>query len=392
MARILEDIAQGRYQFAQIRSAAGRLHPLIGISPAQYADIELAAREHNIGFVLLGSRVTGPRTQQHQLHPALKALPLNASRRTPSPSWPGAENVSIAKDAIKEFGLEDVRTSDLTVFIIDSQKRPLSQLEDIARRLEDRFRAYGCSFALKVFTGWDGVRWTSEEDFIRNGAGQQLRGLLAQDHTFSEQALAQAVREIYAPVNLPRPWFSRRDVANGAINAVVATTTFTLALGFHPIVTLVGFAFGFGGRYLARLKATVAAVAGRETVASNAAALAVDGAIGIAVMGFLVNPLAGYGIAWPTILWASILHTLSKGSVRLALDKHFAGRNDRQQSLGVLITLALNTAQGLATAYIYAGSPWAAPAQMLMGAAGLVLVFRKPLHRLLGGTIATLEA
>lgn len=371
---ILAGVRSGRYRFARLRAASGRLNLLIGLSPRQFSQLRLEARRRGLGLALLGSRVSGPRSRQRTLDPVLaEVLPLESESRTPSPSWPGAAGLRIEKTAIKEFGLEDPRTSDLTVVLIDPSRRPEAALAREALEMELSFRQLGASFPIKVFPALEGRRFASEEEFVEHGGGFLARHLPT-GRVRDEADLRRAFAELYAPVQLPRPVFVRADIVNGLWNALLASLSFSAALGFHPVVPAAAFAFGLGGRYLARLKSAVAGVPA-ETPVSNAAALAVDGAIGAALMALVLNPTAGWNIPLSRVLQASVLHALSKGSWRLWLDKRYASRGQTQQARGVFLASALNFGIGLVTAFVYAGRPAAWVLQAALASVGLALAF-----------------
>lgn len=379
---ILGGVRDGRYRFARIRAASGRLNFLIGVSPEQYRTLREQASENDVAFAILGSRVSGPRVRQKTLSPILeRTLKLVATKRSPSPTYPGAKGVRIEKTAIKEYGVSDVRTSDINIFLIDHKGRAEAELARMAEDLERKMRGLECPFPVKVFPGFGGRTFRSERDFIDFGAGY-LRGRLPEEHGFPDSAIESAFGELYTTLNVPRPAFHRLDAANGLWNAALASASFSIALGFHWIVPVTAFGFGFCGRYLARFKAWVARVPA-ETFSSNTLALLADAGIGVAAMAALINPIGGYGIPLGRILWASALHSLSKGSVRLALDKHFSQGTLSRQRSGVFLTVSINFLQGLATAYIYAGSRAAILLQIAMALTGLALVYRAQLARLL---------
>jgi len=379
---ILDGVRRGRLRFARVRSASGRLNFLIGVSPDQLGAIRSEARRLGLGLALYGSRVSGPRLRQRELSPALRrALPLVSDRRSASAAYPAVEGVRIEKTTIKEHGLRDPRTSDLSVMVVAPDLMPRRELEAAAVELEKRLRGLGCTFQLRVFHSFGGRRFLSEPDFVDFGASF-LQGNLPRGHDFSRAEIERGFAELYAPVNLPRRSFFRSDVVNGAWNAALASLSFQLALGWHPVVALTGFCFGLFGRYLARFKTWIARDPA-DTFASNTTALLADAAIGICVMSLVINPAAGFGIRLKTIVWASLLHTLSKGSLRLALDKRFSTGALARQRLGVFLTASLNFLQGLATAYIYAGSRLALALQLGMALVGLFLVYRRPLGDLL---------
>ncbi|MBI3299059.1 MAG: hypothetical protein HYZ75_12895 [Elusimicrobia bacterium] len=373
---ILAGVRSGRYRFARIRAASGRLNVLIGLSPAQLDTLAREAARRGLGLALIGSRVSGPRLRQRTLDPLLaELLPLSAEKRTPSPTWPGAEGLRIEKTAIKEFGLNDPHTSDLHAILIDPTCRPEAVLARQALELELAFRGLGTSFPIKVMATLEGRRFRGEEDFIAHGAGYLAR-LLPPGTTRRAPELRRAFSELYAPVGVARPLLVRADLVNGLWNAVLASLSFSAALPLHPVVPVAAFAFGLGGRYLARLKTWVSG-APAETPASNAAALALDGLIGTALMALLVNPVAGWGLPLDRILQASALHTLSKGSWRLWLDKRCSRLDVRGQARGVFLASGLNFLIGLVTAFVYAGRPAAVVLQAALAGAGLALAFRR---------------
>ena len=372
---VLSGMRAGRYRFARLRAASGRLNILIGLSPAQHAAIAAQACSRRLGMALLGSRVSGPRSRQRSLHPALAAsLPLSAGRRTPSPTWPGAEGLVIDKTVIKEFGPDDPRTSDLTIILIDPQQRPAPALAREALEMELAFRSLGAPFPIKVFPSLDGKSFASEREFQAHGASY-LEGNLPPGESFKEAELRQAFSELYAPLNIRAPLFMRADAVNGAWTAALSTLSSSAALPMHPVVPLAGFVFGACGRYLARFKSWVAQVPA-ETPLTNAAALAADWLIGIALMACVLSPAAGWGLSLERIAGASALHSLAKGSWRIWLDKKFSRLDRARQARGVFYASGLNFIIGLVTAFVYSGRPWAAPLQLAVAAAGLVLAFR----------------
>jgi len=374
---------RGDYAFASVRAASGRLNFLIGLSPERLERLSAEARRHAVGFLLVGSRVSGPRLRQRTLHPALAAgLPLKTRRRSASALYPGTEGVEIDKTAIKELGREDPRSSDLSVVLIDARRGP-EALDALARELEAALSSWGWPFPVRVFSELLGRRHGSEEDFLATGEGY-LQSLLPEGHAFSSEELREAVQELYLAVNLPRPWLGLRDLRNGLATAALFSASFSLGLGFHPVLPAVGFVFGALGRYLARLRAGVAFRWGDGWLA-NAAALLLDAALGAAVMAFVINPAAGLGLRLGAIVLASLSHTASKGSLRLFLDKRFSGRREREQAAGVLATSVLNFLQGVVTSFVYAGSSAAMGVQAALCGLGLFLVFSPAWRRLKAG-------
>ncbi|PCI36293.1 MAG: hypothetical protein COB53_10080 [Elusimicrobia bacterium] len=370
---LLDGIRCGRWSFARIRSASGRLNFLIGITRQQLQFISREAKSRRIGLAIIGSRVSGPRSHQRSLHPALeKALPLHATKRVASYTYPGANGVKIDKTVIKEHGLDSVHTSDMSIVLIDPENRPAEELERISERMEKRLKILGTSFPIKVFPGLDGKFFTSEAEILAHGA----RYLAKSAPSEKDEALRSAFSELYATINIAQPLFQRTDFINGLWGALLASVSFSIALGFHPVVPAVAFLFGLYGRYLARLKSWIAA-APVDTPWTNTLALAADAGIGLIAMAGIIVPAAQYGIPFERIAVASVLHTLSKGSIRLWFDKHFSQKNLDGQRKGVFLSLSVNFIIGLLTAYVYAGRIEAFAVQACIAAVGLVLVYRK---------------
>ncbi len=373
---IVSACRRGEYRFAVARAASGRLNYMPGITPEMLGRLRGAARESGVGFLLLGSRVSGPRLRQRSLHPVLEAcLPLSNLRRAPSALFPGAEGIKIDKTRIKELSPEDPRTSDLSVILVSSRLSH-EEMDCLAVRLEAEFGSWGWSFPVRVFSRVAGRRHQSEEDFIRTGKAY-LRSLLPPGLEFSERELREALGELYCALNLPRKSLTWRDLGNGLATAALFSASFSLGLGFHPVLPAVGFLFGCLGRYLARMRAAVAFSLG-DTFFANSAALAFDAALGAALMALVINPAAGLGLSLGRIALASALHTLSKGSLRLFLDKRFSSGHERRQAAGVLATSVLNFLQGAVTSFVYSGSALALGIQASFCALGLWLLFGPP--------------
>ncbi len=374
---ILAACAAGTYPSCEIRSASGRLNRLLGLTPEQYRRVQTLAAERRVGLLLVGSRVSGPRARQRSLHPALSSLPLVTDHRAASALDPGAKDIRNEKTVIKEYGRDDPRTSDLTVVLIDA-RRTDDELSALAVELETAFNALGFTFPVRVFARLHKGRWRKEDDFRAEGEGY-LRSL-APDSSFRPEELREAVGELYTPVNLPRPLLVRADWRNAALTSVLLSASFSLGLGFHWILPVVGFTFGLFGRYLSRLRAGTARVLG-DAWLGNGVALAVDAAIGASMMGFLVVPAAGLAIPWSAILAGSATHTLAKGTMRLWLDKRYAAGTLSRQSRGVAAVSALNFAQGVVTSFVYAGSRAAWLLQLAVCLAGAALLFGPLLRR-----------
>jgi hypothetical protein len=375
---ILAACAAGEYPSCEIRAASGRLNRLLGLTRADLAWVEGLARERGAGLVLLGSRISGPRARQRGLHPALAAaLPLKTDYRAASALDPGAQGVEIDKTMIKEHGRADPRTSDLSVLVVDGARAP-EEVAALARELETALNARGWTFPVRVFDGLGGRRFRGEDDFLE--IGEEYLRSQAPGAPFSSAQWREGLSEIYLPVNLPRRAFLPADWKNGALSAVLASATFSAGLGFHWILPPVGFAFGLFGRRLGRLRAWTARAFG-DGVAANAAALALDAAIGLAAMGLVIVPVAGYPVTWARLLAGSAAHTLAKGSLRLWLDKRYASGAHGAQARGAAWVIALNFVQGCVTSFAYAGHRWAWAVQAAACAGGAWLVFGPALRR-----------
>lgn len=374
---LLAACAAGAYPSCEIRSASGRLNRLLGLTAEQYRRVQTLAAEHRVGLLLVGSRVSGPRARQRSLHPALSCLPLVTDHRAASALDPGAKDIRNEKTAIKEYGRDDPRTSDLTVVLID-ERRTDAELSALAAELEAAFNALGFTFPVRVFASLHKGRWRKEEDFRAEGEGY-LRSLTT-GAEFKSEELREAVGELYTPVNLPRPLLTRADWRNAALTSVLLSASFSLGLGFHWVLPVVGFTFGLFGRYLSRLRAGTARALG-DAWLGNGVALTVDAAIGASMMGFLVVPAAGLAIPWSAILAGSATHTLAKGTMRLWLDKRYAAGTVSRQARGVAAVSALNFAQGVVTSFVYAGSRPAWLLQLAVCLAGAVLLFGPVLRR-----------
>lgn len=171
----------------------------------------------------------------------------------------------------------------------------------------------------------------------------------------------------------PSPFIIREDLANGLLEAALSSASFSLALGFHPVVPIVAFLDGVLGRHWARLRTNIA-FRGGDGVASNAAALLTHAAIGTAKMGIFLNPIAGYGIPIKAILGVSLANSLSKGSFRLVFDKAFVREIEPTRAKGVAYASLLTFGQGLLVGLVYKGSTPATVLQLGFAATGLGLL------------------
>ena len=92
-------------------------------------------------------------------------------------------------------------------------------------------------------------------------------------------------------------------------------------------------------------------------------------------MSLVINPIVGLGLDFSTIAWVSIVHTVSKGGLRLAVDKRFSTAELHRQALGVSATALLDLSLGVVTSLAYAAILPARLLQTLLGALGLYLLF-----------------
>ncbi|MBI3554074.1 MAG: hypothetical protein HY077_16380 [Elusimicrobia bacterium] len=361
----------GSYPSCAARAASGRLNHLLGLDRERLAVLKAEAARRRVGLVVLGSRVSGPRSRQRALHPALMhCLPLTADRRAPAALYPGAEGVAIDKTSIKDFGVNDPRSSDLSLILVDA-RRADGELEALARELELDLNSRGWGFPVRVFARLHGRTFRSEGEFLKVN-GEYLRSLSSE--VLDEKAVRAASRELYMTLNLPRRFLTWDDLRNGLLTAGMGCVALTAALGFRWAVPAVAFVFGLFGRYLARLRAGVAFGLGNG-FAGNAAAMGMDALIGISAMAGLINPLAHFGLPFSKIVAASVSHTLARGGLRLFLDKRFSTGDEKRQAHGVIITMSLNCLQGMATSFYYTGAVWANFLQWVLAGGGIILIF-----------------
>lgn len=171
----------------------------------------------------------------------------------------------------------------------------------------------------------------------------------------------------------PTPWILAEDVRNGALDAALSAASFSLALGFHPIVPIVAFIDGLLGRHISRLRWTIA-MRGGDTVLANGAALLTHVAIGAVKFGVFINPVAGFGIPFAAIVRVSLSNSLAKGSFRLVFDKVFGSRGEHHRAQGVACASLVTFGQGLLCGMVYKGSSTAAWLQFAFAATGIGLL------------------
>lgn len=368
---ILSDIHDGKYNFSSIRTASGRRNYLIGITPEQLEIMKSTAKELQIGLILYGSRVSGPRVRQHTLHPVLaQALPLKVAARTSTKKYPGGQNLEIHKTAIKELGIDDPCTSDITLILADLANRTDEEMSQIADIVEERFAKFNNSFPIRVFPVFFGGKFKSEKDF-RIFVGNYLNKLLPADHSFSKSEMIAAGRELYTYIGGKPSLFRKSDLFNGLLAGATTSVSFSLVLGFHPVLPVVGFLLGFFGRYLSRYRAYLSEGKSKLAVCRG---LAFDWAFGIFLMAGLINPIASYGIVFVNILSGSLLHSLSKGYVRIGIDCIFSKGNYNRQAWGVFLNTISAVLLGVVTSLLYTGSIWAYVIH------GCIFVFGMALH------------
>lgn len=178
------------------------------------------------------------------------------------------------------------------------------------------------------------------------------------------------------------------DVLNAFLGAAVFTASFGVSLGLHPVVPLIGFLYSLMGRRLARFKAGIALGRG-DGLLGNGLALAFDAGLGTATMALLIKPAMSLELTLAAIAWTSARHTLSKGTLRLAIEKRCCCGSERAQALGVTSTILLDFVQGALTGFVYAGSKPALAAQCALAALGAALLLARPVRKALRAPAAS---
>ena len=319
---------------AVVRAASGERRALASLTREHMGVIRGAARRNGAGFVLMGAAAFG------------RCLPFE----------------------------EDLRPG-LTLLLVDAE-RSSSELDALAVALQAELSAAQLPFPVRVLARLRGRYHRFEEDFIET-AMASLRTEPSAAEARGADLRAEAA-SLYAPVALPRRLLTWSDFWTAVLGACVFTASFSIGLGFHWIAPVLGFTYGLLGRYLARIRAGIAFALG-DGPAGNAAALAYDAVHGAALFGLIIDPAAGLGIPWARVLSTSVTHTLSKGALRLVLDKRFSTGREQRQSWGVVATTVLDFAQGVVTSFVYAGAQWAFILQASLAVVGLYLLFvRRP--------------
>jgi hypothetical protein len=200
---VLEAITVGTYRFAHVRTLAGRLCPLIGVSPEQLDVIRAEGTRLRFSLALLGSRVVGPRTFQRTLHPVLQSRRVQpVTTRLPSLTLPGSSGTPIPKDAIKELGWSEPRTSDLTLFVCDTRARAV--VVALGSEFETSLnRTLHVGFPIRVFVELHDHVFRSATD-VRHCIGQHLiRPDLPADHKFAQDEIDSAADCVFAMLEPP---------------------------------------------------------------------------------------------------------------------------------------------------------------------------------------------
>ena len=192
---IREKIEKEVYRFAKITTLSGRINYLIGISPEELSIIAQAGRQDAVDLVFFGSRVSGPRCRQKTFNKVLDlALSLTETTRRATPTYPAVKGVELDKRFIREMGINDPRTSDLGVVLINRPGYSFDRVAAIAHDMEIRFRSLG-AFPIKVFPAIDGTSFESVPDFIGFGR-DYLKGRLPPNADFSDREIEEAYAEI----------------------------------------------------------------------------------------------------------------------------------------------------------------------------------------------------
>lgn len=195
--------ARGEYPCAPLTAASGRRNVLVGLTPAQLGRIRDAAAERGLGALVMGSRVSGPRSRQRELAPVLvHVLPLVGTSRAPSATHAGADSgLSIDKTRIKDYGRRDLNSSDLGVMLLGGG-RPEAELDAAAKALETEFESFTERFPIHVYGNLRGAYYADGEDFVGRICGKLAPKLPA---GVGLDELKAGFREIVAVLSAPAP-------------------------------------------------------------------------------------------------------------------------------------------------------------------------------------------
>ncbi len=200
---IMKMIEEKKYKFAVVKTASGRNTPLVGVSDEQYREIVKYSRKHQLHLCLYGSRVVGPRSEQHKRNEVLRyAIPLYSKGRMASLNYDGVSGLHIRKDAIKEYGINSPETSDLTVVVIDPLKRLKDQLETVAMRFIDEIEDLCFTFPIRVYISFKNLTFSSIEEYETFQYRNFLIPNVPKEYSnlFIEKDYRNASKELYAPV------------------------------------------------------------------------------------------------------------------------------------------------------------------------------------------------
>ena len=199
---VIKGIQAGRFCFAEAKTYAGAPVPIIGVSHQQLKLIASIAGQCGLSLILFGSRVVGPRTCQRKLHRVLTyGVSLESNRRHQSVGFPAVEGVAISKDAIKELGVTDPRTSDLSIAVI-TEGRPLEELLPVAVEFEREINVQlMLTFQVRVYIEIFGEHFTNIDDFARFGRERYIKKDLPRDHEFSDAEIEEAFKALFVLID-----------------------------------------------------------------------------------------------------------------------------------------------------------------------------------------------
>jgi len=195
---ILRMIERKEYQCAYVSTSLGVSCPLIGISKDQLEFMKKQLSFNGLSAIISGSRVVGPRIIQRTFHPALAYLQLVSHRRAGSATYPKKTGIQIYKTKIKELGVDSVYSSDLSVLLVDRNKRGRNERGILAVALEKEFYGLGCNFPVRVFSELEGKIFNNECEYIKYGIERFIIPTLPSGIMFKESELRLAFRSTFA--------------------------------------------------------------------------------------------------------------------------------------------------------------------------------------------------
>jgi hypothetical protein len=196
---ILDGIKRGEYSFAEALTYSGSRVPIVGLSPEQFEMLVSIVRRYRLSVALFGSRVAGPRTWQRTQHPVLaqRISFLHSTTRSQSLGFPAVHGVIIPKDAIKESGLRDTMTSDLSIAVMTNSE-PMADLRPRAVEFEhevnERLKP---SFPIRAYLEIFGESFGDVGDFIRFGRERYIKQDLPKNHPFSDAEIEDTFRRLF---------------------------------------------------------------------------------------------------------------------------------------------------------------------------------------------------